>query len=74
MIYFYSLLEWLGHNYSAYVPDLPDCISTGKTIEESEINIKEAMELYLDTLKEDDQPVPEPSIKAKPICINAQTL
>jgi len=53
------------------VPDLPGCISTGKTLEETEINIKEAIELYIDTLKEDGQIIPEPSIKAKPICIGA---
>ena len=55
----------------AYVPDLPGCISTGKTIEETEINIKEAIELYIDTLKEDGQLIPEPSIKAKPIYVSA---
>jgi predicted RNase H-like HicB family nuclease len=44
---------------------LPGCISTGKTNEETEINIKEAIELYIETLKEYDQPIPEPSIKAK---------
>jgi len=39
------IFEWAGSNYSAYVPDLPGCISTGKTIEETELNIKEAIKL-----------------------------
>ena len=66
---YYVIFEWAGNNYSAYVPDLPGCISTGKTMEETEINIKEAIELYIDTLKKDGQVIPEPSIKAKPIYI-----
>jgi predicted RNase H-like HicB family nuclease len=65
------IFEWTGNNYSAYVPDLPGCISTGKTIEETEINIKEAIELYIDTLKEDGQPVPEPTVRGKEISIAA---
>lgn len=63
------IFELAGSNYSAYVPDLPGCISTGKTIEETESNIKEAIELYIDTLREDGQPIPEPSLTAKAISV-----
>ncbi|HAT14084.1 MAG TPA: hypothetical protein DCS91_11375 [Microcoleaceae bacterium UBA11344] len=65
------IFEWAGTNYSAYVPDLPGCISTGKTLEETENNIKEAIELYIDTLREDSQLIPEPSLKAKAISVAA---
>lgn len=65
------IFEQAESNYSAYVPDLPGCISTGKTIEDTEINIKEAIELYLDTLRDDGQPIPQPSIKAKLISVVA---
>lgn len=65
------IFEWAGSNYSAYVPDLPGCISTGKTLAEIELNIKEAIELYLDTLKEDGQPVPEPTALGKSISVAA---
>ncbi len=65
------IFEWAGSNYSAYVPDLPGCISTGKTIEETELNIKEAIELYIDTLKEDGQLVPEPTVRGKAISVAA---
>lgn len=68
---YYVIFEWAGNNYSAYVPDLPGCISTAKTLEETEANIKEAIELYIDVLKEDNQPIPEPSIKGKAILIKA---
>ncbi|MBD2485282.1 type II toxin-antitoxin system HicB family antitoxin [Planktothrix sp. FACHB-1365] len=66
-----AIFEWAGSNYSAYVPDLPGCISTGKTLEETENNIKEAIELYIDTLREDSQPIPEPSLTVKTISVAA---
>ncbi len=68
---YYVIFEWAGNNYSAYVPDLPGCISTGKSLAETEQNIKEAIELYIDTLKEDGQTIPEPSIMAKAVSIAA---
>ena len=48
-------------NWAAYVPDLPGCISTGKTLEDVRANIREAIEGHLGTLREIGQPVPEPS-------------
>ncbi|MCY7275452.1 MAG: type II toxin-antitoxin system HicB family antitoxin [Phormidesmis sp. CAN_BIN44] len=65
------IFEWAGSNYSAYVPDLLGCISTGKTIKATELNVKEAIELYIDTLKEDGQPVPEPAVRGKAISVAA---
>jgi predicted RNase H-like HicB family nuclease len=65
------VFEWAGSNYSAYVPDLPGCISTGKTLEDAEASIREAIALYIDTLREDGKPVPEPVTKAKPIEVAA---
>ncbi len=65
------IFEWADGNYSAYVPDLPGCISTGETIAETEVNIREAIELYIDTLKEDGQTVPAPSIQSKAVLVQA---
>ncbi len=48
-------------NLSAYVPDLPGCVTTGKTVEEVERNIREAIELHLEGMLEDGEPIPEPS-------------
>ena len=48
-------------NYSAYVPDLPGCITTGNTIEEIEKNMKEAIDFHLDGLREEGLPIPEPT-------------
>ena len=44
----------------AECPSLPGCISQGKTREEAQINIKEAIEGYLESLKKHDEPVPPP--------------
>ena len=63
------VFEWAGQNYSAYVPDLPGCISTGKTFEETEHNIRKAIELYIETLKEDGQPVPEPTARVRSVAV-----
>jgi len=55
------VIERGPNNYSAYVPDLPGCVTTGKTIEEIKANIREAIELHLEGLMDDGVPVPEPS-------------
>jgi predicted RNase H-like HicB family nuclease len=44
--------------YVAEVPSLPGCISQGKTREEAIENIREAIQLYMEVLKEDNQPIP----------------
>ncbi len=53
--------ERAPHNWSAFVPDLPGCISTGKTRTEVERNIREAIEFHLDGMREDGEPIPEPA-------------
>jgi predicted RNase H-like HicB family nuclease len=47
-----------GSNYSAYVPELPGCVSTGATLEEVEANIREAIEFHLRGMREDGDPIP----------------
>ena len=53
--------EWGPKNWSAYVPDLPGCVTTGWTREETERNIKEAIELHLEVLRDTGRPIPEPT-------------
>jgi predicted RNase H-like HicB family nuclease len=55
------IIEKGSENYSAYVPDLPGCVSTGLTVSEAEENIKEAILFHIDGLKEDGLSVPEPT-------------
>jgi len=49
------------NNFSAYVPDLPGCISTGRTEAEVKHNIREAIELHLSGMREDGEAIPEPT-------------
>ncbi|MBI4876930.1 MAG: type II toxin-antitoxin system HicB family antitoxin [Acidobacteria bacterium] len=58
------VIERGPNNLSAYVPDLPGCITTGKTVEEIERNIREAIELHLEGLTEDGESIPEPTTLA----------
>lgn len=46
--------------FIAEVPSLPGCISQGNTREEATANIKEAIELYLESLQAHDEPIPPP--------------
>jgi predicted RNase H-like HicB family nuclease len=41
--------------YTVYVPTLPGCVSEGESVEEAMQNIREAIELYLEPIKDDDQ-------------------
>jgi predicted RNase H-like HicB family nuclease len=47
------VIEHGQQNLSAYVPDLPGCVTTGKTIEEINLNIREAIEFHLEGLLQD---------------------
>jgi predicted RNase H-like HicB family nuclease len=54
------VIETGERNCSAYVPDLPGCVATGKTVEETKERIKEAIHLHLKGIREDGDAVPEP--------------
>jgi predicted RNase H-like HicB family nuclease len=58
---FAVVIEAGPNNYSAYVPDLPGCVSTGRTLAEIEKNIREAIEYHIEGMIEDGDPVPEPT-------------
>lgn len=55
------IIENAGTGYSAFVPDLSGCISVGRTRAEMDRNIREAIELYLDELGEQGDPIPTPT-------------
>ncbi len=56
---FLIVIEKAENNYSAYSPDLPGCVATGKTREDAERNMYEAIELHVQGLQEDNLPIPE---------------
>ena len=58
------IIEAGKQNYSAYLPDLPGCIATGKTVEEVRERMREAIELHLAGMREDGLPIPQPTTLA----------
>lgn len=66
---FLIVIEKAGRNFSAYSPDLPGCVATGRTREEAEKNMHEAMLMHIQSLKEENQPIPESSSSAEYIAV-----
>ena len=58
------VVEQSETGYSAYSPDLPGCVTTGSIIEETEANMKEAIEFHIEGLKAEGLPIPEPSTRS----------
>lgn len=54
------VIEKAKSNYSAYVPDLPGCVATGVTFEETEQEIRQAIEFHLEGMREDGLQIPVP--------------
>ncbi len=52
------VIEKADTNYAAYVPDLPGCVSTGDTIEETIGNIRDAIVFHLQSMVRDHDPIP----------------
>ena len=64
------IFEQAEKNWAAYVPDLPGCMTTGKTIEETERNIREAIEGHLKTLRDFGDSIPQPTSVAKAVDVS----
>lgn len=58
---FAVVFEKAESNWAAYVPDLPGCITTGSTLQETKRNIREAIELHLEAMLEVGEPIPVPT-------------
>ena len=65
MYKFLMIIEKANGNYSAYSPDLLGCIATGKTVEETKRNMREAVEMHLKGLVEDGLAIPEPHTQSE---------
>ena len=65
------VIEKAENNYSAYVPDLPGCVATGTTLEETETQIREAIEFHLEGMREDGIAIPQPESRVEYVDIAA---
>jgi predicted RNase H-like HicB family nuclease len=55
------IIEKGGQNYGAYVPDLPGCVATGKTVEDTVKLMREAIEFHLEGMRLSGEPIPPPT-------------
>ncbi|MGZ3872412.1 MAG: type II toxin-antitoxin system HicB family antitoxin [Mucilaginibacter sp.] len=53
------VIERAKSNYSAFSPDVWGCIATGKTVEETVLHIKEALQLHIDAMISDNGDIPK---------------
>jgi predicted RNase H-like HicB family nuclease len=58
-------------SYGAYVPDLPGCVAAAESKDEVLTLIKEAIEIHLEGLKEDGQPIPSPASTSEVVEVEA---
>jgi len=65
------VIEKAGNNYSAYVPDLPGCVATGATVEEAEVQIRDAIEFHLDGMREDGIAISPPASRVEYVDVAA---
>jgi predicted RNase H-like HicB family nuclease len=59
------VIEQSPTNFAAYVPDLPGCVATGATLDETETLIREAIAFHLEGLQADGQTFPPPSCQVE---------
>ena len=59
------VIEKAETNYAAFSPDLPGCVATGTTREETLERMREAIALHIRGLRDDDLPIPESSSSAE---------
>jgi len=64
-----AFIEDAGRNLSAYSPDLPGCVATGATIEETERNMVAAIQIHVDGLREDGLPIPDSNTRAEYVVV-----
>ena len=68
---FLIVIEKAKGNFSAYSPDLPGCVATGRTKDQAAKNIHEAIELHIQGLKEDHLPIPKAHASAEYIAVTS---
>lgn len=63
------VIERAGRNFSAYAPDLPGCVATGRSRRQAEQRMHSAIAMHIQGLKEDGLPVPKPEAQAVEVAV-----
>ncbi|GAB6267549.1 MAG: type II toxin-antitoxin system HicB family antitoxin [Smithella sp.] len=67
---FLVIFEKTKTGFSAYAPDLPGCIATGRTKNETERNIFDAIQLHLEGIKEENIRLPKVQAESEVLVFN----
>ena len=73
MYCFLVIIEQGDNSYGAYSPDLPGCVAVGRTREEVERNMHEAIEMHIQGMIEDNEPIPLSYNEAEYVDISVPT-
>lgn len=65
------VIENSGNSYGAWVPDLPGCVATGKSLEVVQKRIREAIALHLAGMREDGDTIPSPTVRVEYVDVAA---
>jgi predicted RNase H-like HicB family nuclease len=65
------IYEKTATGYSAYVPDLPGCVTTGATLQQTKANMQEAIGGHLHVMREYGDPIPAPTTVAESLAVPA---
>lgn len=68
------VIERGQRKYSAYVPDLPGCVSVGDTLDEVKAEIREAIAFQLEGMREDGLAIPEPSSRVDTVEVGEENV
>jgi predicted RNase H-like HicB family nuclease len=66
---FLIVVERAGANFSAYSPDLPGCVATGKTRDQATRRMHEAIEMHVAGLREDGESIPRSTSSAEYVAV-----
>ena len=58
-------------SWGAHAPDVPGCIAVGETQEEVELLFREALEMHMEALRGQGEPIPEPTTRARLVSVAA---
>lgn len=58
------VIERTATGHSAFSPDVPGCVATGATVEDTEARMREALAFHLDGLRDEGLPAPEANARA----------
>ncbi len=65
------VIEQSENNFGAWVPDLPGCVATGKSVEVVQRRIREAIALHLAGMREDGDSIPSPTVRVEYVDVAA---